>query len=72
MTKAGDHPIETDDTIGVTEADESFNAYFPDEIESIEFGNWFFYAKDIIAEKAVVELNSTCRTNDESIKKLFK
>ncbi|WP_256460728.1 hypothetical protein [Allobaculum sp. Allo2] len=37
MTKAGDHPIETDDTIGVTEADESFNAYFPDEIESIEF-----------------------------------
>ncbi len=35
------------------------------QIESIEFGNWFYYAKDIITtEGANVELLSTWRTKD--------
>lgn len=32
------------------------------QIESIDFGNWFFYAKDIIKQEANVELLSTWRT----------
>lgn len=42
------------------------------QIESIDFGNWFFYAKDILPSKAVVELNSTWRTEDENIKSLWE
>lgn len=38
------------------------------QIESIEFGNWFFYAKNIIkVHGANVELVSTWRTNDENL-----
>ena len=38
------------------------------QIESIEFGNWFFYAKKIIkVHGANVELVSTWRTNDENL-----
>lgn len=38
------------------------------QIESIDFGNWFFYAKDIIKTRgANVELLSTWRTNDQSL-----
>ena len=38
------------------------------QIEAIEFGNWFFYAKEIINSRgANVELLSTWRTKDESI-----
>lgn len=42
------------------------------QIEAIEFGNWFFYAKEIINSRgANVELLSTWRTKDESIKDLW-
>lgn len=41
------------------------------QIESIDFGNWFFYAKNILDPKAVVELSSTWRTTDESLKSLW-
>lgn len=38
------------------------------QIESIEFGNWFFYAKDIIkAPGANVELLNTWRTHDQEL-----
>jgi Cdc6-like AAA superfamily ATPase len=38
------------------------------QIESIEFGNWFFYAKDIInTQGSSVELLSTWRTNDQNL-----
>lgn len=42
------------------------------QIESIEFGNWFFYAKDILPKKSVVELTSTWRTKSESLKSLWE
>ena len=42
------------------------------QIESIDFGNWFFYAKDILPETSVVELNSTWRTQAENIKSLWE
>ncbi len=43
------------------------------QLESIEFGNWFYYAKEIInAEGANVELLSTWRTDDKSLKTLWK
>jgi len=42
------------------------------QIESIDFGNWFFYAKDILSEKAVVELTSTWRTQDALIQSLWE
>lgn len=42
------------------------------QIESIEFGNWFFYAKDILPKKSVVELTSTWRTKSESLKNLWE
>lgn len=32
------------------------------QIEAIDFGNWFFYAKDIVRKEANVELLSTWRT----------
>ena len=36
------------------------------QIESIDFGNWFFYAKDIVKAKgASIELSSTWRTEKE-------
>lgn len=42
------------------------------QIESIDFGNWFFYAKKIInTVGANVELLSTWRTDDESLKCLW-
>lgn len=43
------------------------------QIESIDFGNWFYYAKDIITSKgANVELLDTWRTNDEKLLSLWK
>lgn len=42
------------------------------QIESIDFGNWFFYAKDILPEKSVVELTSTWRTQDALIQGLWE
>ena len=42
------------------------------QIESIDFGNWFFYAKEIIQEKAIVELDNTWRTNEPTIKDLWE
>lgn len=42
------------------------------QIESIEFGNWFRYAKDIISiPSANVELLSTWRTNDPNLISLW-
>lgn len=42
------------------------------QIESIEFGNWFFYAKDIIKTPgANVELLSTWRTQDQALISLW-
>lgn len=41
------------------------------QIESIDFGNWFFYAKEILPEKAIVELDSTWRTDEPTIKDLW-
>ena len=42
------------------------------QIESIDFGNWFFYAKEILPEKAIVELDNTWRTNEATIKDLWE
>lgn len=42
------------------------------QIESIDFGNWFFYAKEILPESAVVELDNTWRTNKPNIKDLWE
>lgn len=43
------------------------------QIESIEFGNWFSYAKDIIkSQGADVELVSTWRTNDRNLIELWQ
>ena len=42
------------------------------QIESIDFGNWFFYAKDIVKAKgANIELDRTWRTNKEELKNLW-
>lgn len=42
------------------------------QIESIDFGNWFYYAKDIIeTEGANVELLNTWRTEKEELKSLW-
>lgn len=42
------------------------------QIESIEFGNWFYYAKDIINTKGTnVELLSTWRTKDTNLISLW-
>ncbi|MCM1124205.1 MAG: ATP-dependent RecD-like DNA helicase [Eubacterium sp.] len=42
------------------------------QIESIEFGNWFFYAKDIIKTfGANIELLSTWRTEDQALISLW-
>lgn len=43
------------------------------QIESIDFGNWFYYAKDIIKTKGSnVELHHTWRTEKEDLKSLWK
>ena len=43
------------------------------QIESIDFGNWFYYAKNLIQTKgANVELLSTWRTEDKSLKDLWE
>lgn len=42
------------------------------QIESIDFGNWFFYAKDILPSKSIVELTNTWRTNNADIKGLWE
>lgn len=42
------------------------------QIESIDFGNWFFYAKEILPECAVVELDNTWRTNEANIRDLWE
>lgn len=42
------------------------------QIESIEFGNWFFYAKDILPPRSIIELTSTWRTDIEEIKSLWE
>ena len=42
------------------------------QIESIDFGNWFYYAKDIIKVKgASIELLNTWRTDKEELKSLW-
>ena len=42
------------------------------QIESIDFGNWFYYAKDVItARGANVELLSTWRTKDKALISLW-
>lgn len=42
------------------------------QIESIDFGNWFYYAKDIInAKGASIELLHTWRTDKEELKNLW-
>ncbi len=42
------------------------------QIESIDFGNWFFYAKEILPEKSIVELDNTWRTDEPTIKDLWE
>lgn len=42
------------------------------QIESIEFGNWFYYIKNVIPPKAVVELTNTWRTEEENLKLLWE
>lgn len=42
------------------------------QIESIDFGNWFFYAKEIIKSRYVnIELLNTWRTNDKKLINLW-
>ena len=41
------------------------------QIEAIDFGNWFFYAKEIMPKKSIIELNDTWRTEDENLKHLW-
>ena len=42
------------------------------QIEAIDFGNWFYYAKDIIeTDGANIELLSTWRTDKEELKSLW-
>jgi len=41
------------------------------QIGSIDFGNWFLYAKDILSEKSIVELNNTWRTKSKSLLDLW-
>ncbi len=42
------------------------------QIESIDFGNWFFYAKEILPQKSIVELDNTWRTQEPTIKDLWE
>lgn len=41
------------------------------QIESIDFGNWFFYAKGILPKRSIVELTSNWRTQDALIQGLW-
>lgn len=42
------------------------------QIESIDFGNWFYYAKEIVnRDGANIELLSTWRTEDQGLKNLW-
>ncbi len=42
------------------------------QIESIDFGNWFYYAKDIISTKGSnIELLHTWRTDKEELNSLW-
>ncbi len=41
------------------------------QIESIEFGNWFYYVKNIVEGKSMIELNNTWRTENKKIKSLW-
>ena len=42
------------------------------QIESIDFGNWFFYAKSIMPTKATIELTSTWRTEKAELKTFWE
>ncbi|MCM1223621.1 MAG: ATP-dependent RecD-like DNA helicase [Lachnospiraceae bacterium] len=42
------------------------------QLEPIDFGNWFLYAKEIIKDSAKVELLNTWRTDIGTIKNLWK
>lgn len=42
------------------------------QIESIDFGNWFFYAKEILPQESIVELDNTWRTQEPTIKDLWE
>ncbi len=41
------------------------------QIESIEFGNWFVYAKDVLKQSAIVELTNNWRTQDVALRNLW-
>lgn len=41
------------------------------QLESIEFGNWFSYAKDILKDGAKVELLNSWRTNEQQLINLW-
>lgn len=42
------------------------------QLEAIEFGNWFYYTKEIILTKgAKVELSNTWRTDDQKLIELW-
>lgn len=41
------------------------------QIESIDFGNWFFYAKELLPSKSVAELNNTWRTKEKNLQDLW-
>lgn len=41
------------------------------QVESIRFGNWFAFAKHILPESAVFELNTPYRTNNSDLSELF-
>ena len=67
-----------------TSASEDYDVVFLDEcsvidnrnmmqfLQSIEFGNWFFYAKEVLPQTAIVELTSTWRTKDVTIQSLWE
>lgn len=42
------------------------------QIESIEFGNWFTFAKSFIKKESVFELDKQYRTEDQNLLKLWK
>lgn len=42
------------------------------QIESIDFGNWFFYTKEILPAQSIVELTNTWRTQRQTIKDLWE
>lgn len=42
------------------------------QIESIDFGNWFFYAKSVLPAHSIIELTGTWRTQEETIKRLWE